>query len=177
MRSLSTGEAAKITKTSVQTVIRWINQGMLKAWKVPGSRFRRIEERDLRDFMARHNIPLHFLDTAIERILFVSENESHCARLGRLTPQGRPVICASPFEAGMRMVDSPIAVIVIDASLGESRINQIVSALTSRALKTPVISMDVDSRDSDGNSEQEYRPKDIAGHFVKRIYETLTQGS
>jgi len=145
MRSFSTGDAAKITKTSVQTVIRWVDLGLLKAWKVPGSRFRRIEEQDLRAFMIKHGMPLHFLERQIEQVLFISEDEGHRARVAPLTPQGRPVICAAPFEAGMRAADTSIAVIVIDASLGELKINQISTALSSREIQVPTALIAFDS--------------------------------
>ena len=38
----TTGEAAKICKVSQQTIIRCFDNGQLKGFRVPGSRFRRI---------------------------------------------------------------------------------------------------------------------------------------
>ena len=49
---LTTGEAAKLCKISQQTMIRIIDQGQLNgAYKVPGSRFRRIPRPVLYKFM------------------------------------------------------------------------------------------------------------------------------
>ena len=41
----TTGEAAKICKVSQQTIIRCFDNGQLKGFRVPGSRFRRIPAR------------------------------------------------------------------------------------------------------------------------------------
>lgn len=38
----TTGEAAKICKVSQQTIIRCFDNGQLKGFRVPGSKFRRI---------------------------------------------------------------------------------------------------------------------------------------
>ena len=40
----TTGEAAKICKVSQQTIIRCFDNGQLKGFRVPGSRFRRIPQ-------------------------------------------------------------------------------------------------------------------------------------
>jgi excisionase family DNA binding protein len=177
MRSLSTGEAARITKTSVQTVIRWINEGMLKAWKVPGSRFRRIEEKDLRHFMVKHNIPLHFLDTEIERVLFISERGPLCSLVAPLTPHGFPVLCAPPFEAGMRMADSPIALVVIDEALGETKVAQILNTLASRACETPATTLAVDARNTESDSVHQIARDEVVAYFTQRTEEILRRCS
>ena len=43
----TTGEAAKICKVSQQTIIRCFDNGSLKGFRVPGSRFRRIPRHEL----------------------------------------------------------------------------------------------------------------------------------
>jgi len=43
----TTGEAAKICKVSQQTIIRCFDNGQLKGFRVPGSRFRRIPREAL----------------------------------------------------------------------------------------------------------------------------------
>jgi excisionase family DNA binding protein len=47
----TTGEAAKICKVSQQTIIRCFDNGQLKGFRVPGSRFRRIPREALYKFM------------------------------------------------------------------------------------------------------------------------------
>src|SRR5678810_927833 len=53
----TTGEAAKICRVSQQTIIRCFDQGRLKGFRVPGSRFRRIPRRHLLAFMLEVGIP------------------------------------------------------------------------------------------------------------------------
>lgn len=50
-RDLTTGEAARICRVSQQTIIRCFDDGRLKGYRVPGSRFRRIPRDSLRQFM------------------------------------------------------------------------------------------------------------------------------
>lgn len=173
MRSLSTGEVAKITQTSVQSVIRWVNTGMLKAWKVPGSRFRRIEESNLRTFMIKHNIPLEYLDARSKRVLVVSQDQSLCSRMALLRPHGLPVTCAPPFEAGMRMVDSPIALVVIDETLGEPTVKGIVSALLSRAKDAPTTTIAVASLEVQSGGDQRASRHALSEYLNQRVGEAL----
>ena len=49
----TTGEAAKICKVSQQTIIRCFDNGQLKGFRVPGSRFRRIP-REARELNTEH---------------------------------------------------------------------------------------------------------------------------
>ena len=58
----TTGEAAKICKVSQQTIIRCFDDGKLKGFRVPGSKFRRIPRADLLAFMKDHEIPMDSLD-------------------------------------------------------------------------------------------------------------------
>src|SRR4051812_37655274 len=53
----TTGEAAKICKVSQQTIIRCFDNGQLKGFRVPGSRFRRIPREALYKFMKDNSIP------------------------------------------------------------------------------------------------------------------------
>ncbi len=54
----TTGEAAKFCRVSQQTIIRNFDEGRLKGFKVPGSKFRRIPKESLIKFMMENNIPL-----------------------------------------------------------------------------------------------------------------------
>lgn len=58
-KSFTTGQVAKICGLSQQTIIRCTETGQLKCWRVPGSRFRRIERAELLQFMRENGIPLH----------------------------------------------------------------------------------------------------------------------
>lgn len=55
---LTTAGAARLLNVSQQTVIKMCDRGMLKHWKVPLSRFRRIMRADAVAFAEQHGIPV-----------------------------------------------------------------------------------------------------------------------
>ena len=71
----TTGEAAKICKVSQQTIIRCFDNGSLKGFRVPGSRFRRIPRDQLFAFMKDNGIPTDALESGKRRILVVDDDE------------------------------------------------------------------------------------------------------
>lgn len=72
----TTGEVAQICKVSQQTVIRCFDNGRLKGFRVPGSRFRRIPRESLLTFMKDNGIPLDQLETGKRRVLVVDDDEA-----------------------------------------------------------------------------------------------------
>jgi two-component system OmpR family response regulator len=71
----TTGEAAKICKVSQQTIIRCFDNGQLKGFRVPGSRFRRIPRDQLYHFMRENNIPTDALESSKRKALLVDDDE------------------------------------------------------------------------------------------------------
>ena len=71
----TTGEAAKICKVSQQTIIRCFDNGTLKGFRVPGSRFRRIPWEQLYAFMKENNIPTDALESSKKKVLVVDDDE------------------------------------------------------------------------------------------------------
>jgi two-component system, OmpR family, response regulator len=58
MDNLTTGQAAKISLLSRNTIIRMMNKGRLKGWRVPGSKHRRLRAIDLVVFLNDNKIPI-----------------------------------------------------------------------------------------------------------------------
>ncbi len=71
----TTGEAAKICKVSQQTIIRCFDNGSLKGFRVPGSRFRRIPRDQLYSFMKDNGIPTDALEDGKRKVLIVDDDE------------------------------------------------------------------------------------------------------
>ena len=71
----TTGEAAKICKVSQQTIIRCFDNGSLKGFRVPGSRFRRIPREHLYTFMKVNGIPTDALESGKRKLLVVDDDE------------------------------------------------------------------------------------------------------
>lgn len=64
----TTGEAARMCRVSQQTIIRCFDNGLLKGFRVPGSKFRRIPRERLIEFMNEHGIPLGELAPVEEEV-------------------------------------------------------------------------------------------------------------
>ncbi len=72
----TTGEAAAVCLVSQQTIIRCFDQGLLKGFRVPGSRFRRIPRECLHRFMAENGISTDALGGARRRVLVVTDDDA-----------------------------------------------------------------------------------------------------
>lgn len=59
--AFSTGDAAKATGLSQQTIIRSIDSGRLIGYRVPNSKFRRVSRSALTQFMNDNGIPHEYL--------------------------------------------------------------------------------------------------------------------
>ena len=51
-------EVARICNVNRMLVIKWIDSGLLKSYRLPPSDFRRVKKQDLIEFMKKHNIPM-----------------------------------------------------------------------------------------------------------------------
>ena len=71
----TTGEAAKICKVSQQTIIRCFDNGTLKGFRVPGSKFRRIPREQLYLFMKDNGIPTDALESGKKKLLIVDDDQ------------------------------------------------------------------------------------------------------
>lgn len=71
----TTGEAARICKVSQQTIIRCFDNGSLKGFRVPGSRFRRIPRDQLFQFMKENGIPTDALESGKRKVLIVDDDK------------------------------------------------------------------------------------------------------
>ncbi len=56
---LTTGDVAKVCNVASRTVTLWIDKGLLKGYRLPGSRDRRIPVPELVRFMKKYEIPGH----------------------------------------------------------------------------------------------------------------------
>lgn len=63
---LTTGNVAKICNVAPRTVSKWVDDGALHGYRLPGSKDRRIPIANLRNFMEEHSIPTKPLDDFIQ---------------------------------------------------------------------------------------------------------------
>ncbi|MGR3310255.1 MAG: response regulator [Candidatus Brocadiales bacterium] len=79
----TTAEVARICNVSGSTVIKWIDSGVLKGFKFPSSKTRRITRKDLLEFMNEYGIPLEKLEGAKTRVLVIDDDLNFCKMLKR----------------------------------------------------------------------------------------------
>ena len=64
-KALSTGDVAKACQVCQRTVLNWINAGLLKSYRIPGSgAHRRVLLCDLEAFVTKHGMPAAFVQAA-----------------------------------------------------------------------------------------------------------------
>ena len=116
----TTGEAAKICKVSQQTIIRCFDNGQLKGFRVPGSKFRRIPREQLFMFMRDNGIPTDALETGKRKVLVVDDDPDLVELIvSVLEDDGRFEIrvANNGFEAGMMVKEYRPDLIVLDVML------------------------------------------------------------
>ena len=116
----TTGEAAKICKVSQQTIIRCFDNGQLKGFRVPGSRFRRIPREALYKFMKDNGIPTDALESGKRKVLLVDDDAELVELMTKvLEEDGRfeVRIANNGFDAGMMVKEYRPDLIVLDVML------------------------------------------------------------
>lgn len=116
----TTGEAAKICKVSQQTIIRCFDNGQLKGFRVPGSRFRRIPREMLYKFMKDNGIPTDALESGRRKVLLVDDDTELVEIMTKfLEEDGRfdVKIATTGFDAGMLVKEYRPDIIVLDVML------------------------------------------------------------
>ena len=116
----TTGEAAKICKVSQQTIIRCFDNGQLKGFRVPGSRFRRIPRDLLYKFMKENGIPTDALESGRRKVLVVDDDLELVEIMTKfLEEDGRfeVRVANTGFDAGMMVKEYRPDLIVLDVML------------------------------------------------------------
>ncbi len=70
----TTGQVAKLCRVTKRTVIKWIESGRLRGFRLPGSTHRRVAAADLAAFLKAHRIPLPADPSLRRRILVVDDD-------------------------------------------------------------------------------------------------------
>lgn len=116
----TTGEAAKICKVSQQTIIRCFDNGSLKGFRVPGSRFRRIPRDQLYNFMKENGIPTDALESGKRKVLIVDDDEELVELMSDafLRDNRFDIKTANNgFDAGMQVREFRPDIVVLDVML------------------------------------------------------------
>lgn len=116
-RMMTTGEIAKYCGVNFRTVIRWIERGHLKSFKLPGRGDNRVTVEDFLDFLRENHMPVpdEFRNTS-NRILIV-EDETPMANAIQRVLRGagyETQVASNGFSAGALVGTFNPALVTLD---------------------------------------------------------------
>ena len=116
--ALTTGQVAKYCGVNFRTVIRWIERGELKSYKLPGRGDNRVQVPDFLEFLRQHEMPVPTeLIQHSTRVLIVGSAPACAAevakRIGRAGIDA-DVVCDA-FRAGAAIAEATPMVMIGDA--------------------------------------------------------------
>lgn len=134
----TTGDVSRLFGVAPRTVGKWMEKGLLKGYRIPGTMDRRFTPQNVRDFAREHGLPLAAVPESA-RVLCVGNLPAGLAEA--IGAAGFEVAsAASVFEAGRSLGECRPACVVIDRDgLGRLETLQIVAALATT--DTPFVSV------------------------------------
>lgn len=116
---LTTGQVARYCGVNFRTVIRWIERGHLKGYKLPGRGDNRVQVADFVKFLTANNMPVPAEFQTEQRVLVIDDDVSMAKAIQRVLKRaGFSVELAhSGFEAGAKLVDNPPALVTLDLNM------------------------------------------------------------
>ncbi len=118
--ALTTGEISKYCGVHFRTVIRWIERGELRAYKLPGRGDNRVMVPDFLDFLQRHAMPVpEEFQSAGRKVLIAESDDSRAASLSTsLQKLGYETeIAADGFRTGLLLETFQPALLVLNLDL------------------------------------------------------------
>jgi two-component system, OmpR family, response regulator VicR len=144
---LTTGEIAKYCGVNFRTVIRWIKQGRLKAYQLPGRGDNRVSLEDFLGFLKENNIPVPQEFRKFDRrILIVDDDESLARSIDRTLKRAgfETVIANDGFQAGSILETFTPTLMTLDLQMpgirGQEVIRFVRSKETLKHIKILVVS-------------------------------------
>jgi len=125
---LTTGEVAKICNVAPRTVSKWFDTGVLKGYRIPGSKDRRIPVSQLMRFMKEHGIPFDGISSGKTRILIVDDEQEIVDVLQKaLSEQANYDVrtATNGFQAGLEADRFKPHIMLLDVHLGEADVRNI----------------------------------------------------
>jgi two-component system, OmpR family, response regulator VicR len=118
--TFTTGDIAKYCQVNFRTVIRWIDRGLLKAYKLPGRGDNRVRQEDLLTFLHENKMPVPTeLTQANNRILIV-EDDPVTAKILEMVLQKAEFetsIAPSGFHAGVLLGEFSPDLVTLDLDI------------------------------------------------------------
>ena len=118
--SLTTGDIANYCDVNLRTVIRWINKGSLKAYKLPGRGNNRVQIHDFLSFLNENSMPVpEELQEKKRDVLIVDDEPAYAKAIMRvLSKAGYECTMANGgFQAGLMLSTNQPSVMTLDLSM------------------------------------------------------------
>jgi excisionase family DNA binding protein len=176
----TTGEVAQVCQISQQTVIRCFDNGRIKGFRVPGSKFRRVPREALITFMKENGIPLARLQRGKKRVLVVDDDPGIVEMLqDLLRADGRFEVkaAATGYDAGLLTQQFNPDCMILDYMLPDINGNVVLATVRKNPelahIKVILVSGVVNQDDVDallaaGANDFIKKPFDIT-HLIARI--------
>ncbi|MBF0533092.1 MAG: response regulator [Candidatus Omnitrophica bacterium] len=119
-RPLTTGEIAEYCHVTYRTVLKWVEDGKLKAYRTPGHHSR-VEVKNFIEFLRTYNmpVPLNFqsLLTAGKKILIVDDDKNMANSIKRVLRGAGAFeidVAYNGFDAGRKFIGFEPDVVILD---------------------------------------------------------------
>lgn len=163
--SFTTGEVAKISAVTKRTVIKWIDSGKLKGYRIPGSTHRRVAKEDLAQFLKEHGIPDYQGLQPKAKILIVDDDADFTELLRDALREPYEVeVAGTAVEAALRLPQFRPDVILMDIRLPD--VNGLDLCRQVRTFGASVLAMSAYGNDVD---PAEVRRSGAAGFLPKPL--------
>ncbi|MBR9883996.1 MAG: response regulator [Oceanospirillales bacterium] len=121
MKTLTTGDIAKLCDVNLRTVIRWIDRGALKGFKLPGRGNNRVKVEDFIAFLNENGMPIppELAGEGNRRVLVIDDEPAITRVIRRiLQAEGYDVIIANDgFQGGTKLLQEQPALVTLDLSM------------------------------------------------------------
>lgn len=121
MKTLTSGEIASYCDVNLRTVIRWIENGKLKGFKLPGRGNNRVLVEDFIEFLERHDMPIpdSLKGDATPSILIVDDEMPVAKSIQRVARRAGfdSYIATGGFQAGIMLSQHEPKVMTLDLSM------------------------------------------------------------
>ena len=121
MKTLTSGEIASYCDVNLRTVIRWIENGKLKGFKLPGRGNNRVLVEDFIEFLQRHYMPIPdaLKGDATPSILIVDDEMPVAKSIQRVARRAgfESYIATGGFQAGIMLSQHEPKVMTLDLSM------------------------------------------------------------
>lgn len=121
MKTLTSGEIATYCDVNLRTVIRWIESGKLKGFKLPGRGNNRVLVEDFIEFLERHDMPVpdKLKSDVVPSLLIVDDEMPVAKSIQRVARRAgfESYIATGGFQAGIMLSQHNPRMMTLDLSM------------------------------------------------------------